>query len=119
MRLAATSLSAFSKRWHVLAYRSIDALIERGIGACNKRRKNRVDRLQPDEVVLDAGTTTDVLKELFDYEVESDDFDTIARAAWATVAKAAKTYLFDGDNDALTAMGEVGADYNALFKGRS
>ena len=43
----------------------------------------------------------------------------VARAAWATVAKAAKTYLFDGDNDALTAMGEAGADYNALFKGRS
>ncbi|HMS59112.1 MAG TPA: transporter associated domain-containing protein, partial [Tepidiformaceae bacterium] len=30
-----------------------------------------------DEVVLDAGTTTDVLRELFDYEVESEDFDTV------------------------------------------
>ena len=29
------------------------------------------------EVVLDAGTTTDVLKELFDYEVDSEDFDTV------------------------------------------
>lgn len=40
----------------------------------------------------------------------------VARAAWATVAKAAKMYLFDGDNEALTALGEDGADYNALFK---
>lgn len=40
----------------------------------------------------------------------------IARAAWATVAKAARTYVFDGDNEALAAMGEDGADYNALFK---
>ena len=41
----------------------------------------------------------------------------MARAAWATLAKSAKMYLFDGDNDALTAMGEAGVDYNALFKG--
>jgi 2-methylisocitrate lyase-like PEP mutase family enzyme len=40
----------------------------------------------------------------------------MARAAWAVVAKAAQMYVFDGDNDALTAMGEAGADYNALFK---
>jgi 2-methylisocitrate lyase-like PEP mutase family enzyme len=40
----------------------------------------------------------------------------IARAAWAAVAKSARLYLFDGDNDALTAMGDDGADYNALFK---
>jgi CBS domain containing-hemolysin-like protein len=33
--------------------------------------------ISDDEVVLDAGTTTDVLKELFDYEIESDDFDTL------------------------------------------
>lgn len=39
----------------------------------------------------------------------------MARAVWATLAKSAKMYLFDGDNDALTAMGETGADYNALF----
>ena len=26
---------------------------------------------------LDAGTTTDVLKDLFGYEIESDDFDTV------------------------------------------
>lgn len=30
-----------------------------------------------DEVVLDAGLPTDVLDELFDYRVESDDFDTV------------------------------------------
>jgi putative hemolysin len=30
-----------------------------------------------DEVVLDAGTATDILKELFDYDVESDDYDTV------------------------------------------
>lgn len=40
----------------------------------------------------------------------------IARAAWATVSKAARMYLFDGDNDALTAQGEAGADYNALLR---
>lgn len=39
----------------------------------------------------------------------------MARAVWATLAKSAKMYLFDGDNDALTAQGEAGADYNALF----
>ena len=30
-----------------------------------------------DEVVIDAGMPTDVLAELFDYRVESDDFDTV------------------------------------------
>jgi len=33
--------------------------------------------ISDDEVVLDAGTTTDVLKDLFGYEIESDDFDTV------------------------------------------
>ncbi|MBK7724979.1 MAG: hypothetical protein IPI33_06980 [Dehalococcoidia bacterium] len=33
--------------------------------------------ISEDEVVLDAGTTTDVLKDLFDYEIESEDFDTV------------------------------------------
>lgn len=33
--------------------------------------------ISEDEVVLDAGTSTDVLKELFGYEVESEDFDTV------------------------------------------
>ena len=33
--------------------------------------------ISDDEVVLDAGTTTDVLKELFDYEIDSEDFDTV------------------------------------------
>jgi len=33
--------------------------------------------ISDDEVVLDAGTTTDVLKDLFGYEVESEDFDTV------------------------------------------
>ena len=33
--------------------------------------------ISENEVVLDAGTTTDVLKDLFDYEIESDDFDTV------------------------------------------
>lgn len=41
----------------------------------------------------------------------------MARAVWAALAKSTKMYLFDGDNDALTAQGEAGADYNALFKG--
>jgi CBS domain containing-hemolysin-like protein len=33
--------------------------------------------ISSDEVVLDAGAPTDVLRELFDYEVESEDFDTV------------------------------------------
>jgi CBS domain containing-hemolysin-like protein len=33
--------------------------------------------ISEDEVVLDAGVGTDVLQELFDYEVESEDFDTV------------------------------------------
>ena len=33
--------------------------------------------LSENEVLLDAGTTTDVLEDLFSYEVESEDFDTI------------------------------------------
>jgi putative hemolysin len=33
--------------------------------------------ISDDEVVLDAGLGTDVLRELFDYEVESEDFDTV------------------------------------------
>jgi len=33
--------------------------------------------LSADEVVLDAGMTTDTLRDLFGYEVDSDDFDTV------------------------------------------
>ncbi len=33
--------------------------------------------ISEDEVVLDAGASTDVLKDLFGYEVESEDFDTV------------------------------------------
>ena len=33
--------------------------------------------ISPDEVVLDAGMGTDVLKELFGYDVDSEDFDTV------------------------------------------
>jgi len=33
--------------------------------------------ISEDEVVLDAGTTTDVLRELFGYSVDSEDFDTV------------------------------------------
>ncbi|MCL4241017.1 MAG: hemolysin family protein [Dehalococcoidia bacterium] len=33
--------------------------------------------ISDDEVVLDAGASTDILKELFGYEVESEDFDTV------------------------------------------
>lgn len=36
-----------------------------------------LEQISEDEVVLDAGTTTDVLRELFDYNVESEDFDTV------------------------------------------
>jgi CBS domain containing-hemolysin-like protein len=33
--------------------------------------------ISEDEVVLDAGMPTDILNELFSYEVESEDFDTV------------------------------------------
>jgi 2-methylisocitrate lyase-like PEP mutase family enzyme len=39
----------------------------------------------------------------------------IARAAWAAANAAAKAFLSDGDCEALTARGEPGANYNALF----
>lgn len=39
----------------------------------------------------------------------------IARAAWKTVADAAKAYLHDGDSELLSALGDPGADYNALI----
>jgi 2-methylisocitrate lyase-like PEP mutase family enzyme len=40
----------------------------------------------------------------------------IARAAWAAANAAAKAFLDGGDSEALTARGEPGADYNALFR---
>ena len=36
-----------------------------------------MEQISPDEVVLDASTPTDVLDELFGYDAESDDFDTV------------------------------------------
>ncbi|MBI5948876.1 MAG: HlyC/CorC family transporter [Chloroflexi bacterium] len=36
-----------------------------------------MEKISEDEVVLDASTTTDVLKDLFQYEVDSEDFDTV------------------------------------------
>jgi len=36
-----------------------------------------VERISEDEVILDAGMATDVLRELFELEVESEDFDTV------------------------------------------
>jgi 2-methylisocitrate lyase-like PEP mutase family enzyme len=39
----------------------------------------------------------------------------IARAAWAAANAATKAFLSDGDCEALTARGEPGANYNALF----
>ncbi len=59
---------------------TIEDLLEEIVGEIEDEydvARPAMEVISADEVVLDAGTTTDVLKELFDYEVESDDFDTI------------------------------------------
>ncbi len=37
----------------------------------------KVERISDDEVILDASMPVDVMKELFDYDLESEDFDTV------------------------------------------
>jgi putative hemolysin len=59
---------------------TIEDLLEEIVGEIEDEydvARPQMEVISDDEVVLDAGTTTDVLKELFDYEIESEDFDTV------------------------------------------
>ncbi len=59
---------------------TIEDLLEEIVGEIEDEydvARPAMEIISEDEVVLDAGTTTDVLKELFDYEIESEDFDTV------------------------------------------
>ena len=59
---------------------TIEDLLEEIVGEIEDEydvARPAMEVISEDEVVLDAGTTTDVLKELFDYEIESEDFDTV------------------------------------------
>ena len=59
---------------------TIEDLLEEIVGEIEDEydvARPAMEVISEDEVVLDAGMPTDVLKELFDYEVESDDFDTV------------------------------------------
>ncbi len=59
---------------------TIEDLLEEIVGEIEDEydvARPQMEIISDDEVVLDAGTTTDVLKDLFDYEIESDDFDTV------------------------------------------
>ncbi|MGB4863588.1 MAG: hemolysin family protein [Tepidiformaceae bacterium] len=59
---------------------TIEDLLEEIVGEIEDEydvARPAMEVISEDEVVLDAGTTTDVLKELFDYEIDSEDFDTV------------------------------------------
>jgi CBS domain containing-hemolysin-like protein len=59
---------------------TIEDLLEEIVGEIEDEydvARPAMEVISDDEVVIDAGTTTDILKELFDYEIESEDFDTI------------------------------------------
>jgi CBS domain containing-hemolysin-like protein len=59
---------------------TIEDLLEEIVGEIEDEydvARPAMEIISDDEVVLDAGTTTDVLKELFDYEIDSEDFDTV------------------------------------------
>lgn len=59
---------------------TIEDLLEEIVGEIEDEydvARPSMEVISEDEVVLDAGTSTDVLKDLFGYEVESEDFDTV------------------------------------------
>jgi len=59
---------------------TIEDLLEEIVGEIEDEydiARPAMEVISPDEVVLDAGMDTDILKELFGFEVDSDDFDTV------------------------------------------
>lgn len=59
---------------------TIEDLLEEIVGEITDEydvAQSTMEVISPDEVVLDAGIGTDVLDELFDYRVDSEDFDTV------------------------------------------
>jgi putative hemolysin len=59
---------------------TIEDLLEEIVGEIEDEydvARPTMEVLSEDEVLLDAGMPTDVLRELFGYEVESEDFDTV------------------------------------------
>lgn len=59
---------------------TIEDLLEEIVGEIEDEydvARPSIEVISPDEVVLDAGTSTDVLRELFGVNVDSEDFDTI------------------------------------------
>jgi CBS domain containing-hemolysin-like protein len=59
---------------------TIEDLLEEIVGEIEDEydvARPAMEVISPDEVVLDAGTGTDVLRDLFGYEVDSEDFDTV------------------------------------------
>ncbi len=59
---------------------TIEDLLEEIVGEIEDEydvARPAMEVISEDEVLLDAGASTDVLKELFGYEVESEDYDTV------------------------------------------
>ncbi len=59
---------------------TIEDLLEEIVGEIEDEydvARPTMEVISPDEVVLDAGVDTDVLRDLFGYEVDSEDFDTV------------------------------------------
>lgn len=59
---------------------TIEDLLEEIVGEIEDEydvARPAMEVISDDEVVLDAGMTTDILNELFNYQVESEDFDTV------------------------------------------